>query len=200
MKLKNPLPRAKLKKYPFGNIHQFFGENPLLYGRLGLQGHNGIDITTFEGDVVYSAHEGIATTYYNSNLGGQVVSIKGKSVDNEPVQTVYGHLRKEVLIKNGDYIWSGRPIGEQSNTGFVISGNTPYWGNAPAGKGVHLHFGVYPLNENQTLKYPNNGYKGAVPPLLCITDDYSETITLLDNLKEILQRMLLLIKGRIINN
>ena len=46
-------------------------------------------------------------------------------------------------MKPGQRVKQGDFIGYGGYTGFVVSGTTEYWGNAPAGKGTHLHFGVY---------------------------------------------------------
>ena len=46
-------------------------------------------------------------------------------------------------LKVGDIIKVGQAIGLEGNTGFVVSGKTAYWGDAPNQIGTHLHFGVY---------------------------------------------------------
>jgi len=202
MKITNPLPNSRLKKYPFGNIYQYFGVNGLYYGRLGLLGHNGLDIATYYGDEVRSAHNGkVAGVYYNPTLGGQVISITGYErfiMDGQEcvLHSVYGHLIKDSQkVKVGDIVQMGQAIGLEGNTGFVISGGIPYWGNAPNTIGTHLHLGLYVVKtSNWQFLYPENGFKGAVDPLRFLETDEQEKINamkeILDNAKWLLNNML----------
>src|SRR3990167_8960161 len=83
-------------------------------------------------------------------------------------------------VNVGDQVKVGEPIGYQSNSGFVISGSSIYWGTAPGGIGTHLHFGVRLLtdplpNTYQTsyaggkyvysVKNHNNGLFGYIDPM-----------------------------------
>jgi len=71
----------------------------------------------------------------------------------------------------------GQAIATMGNTGFVVSGNTPFWKNNPYA-GTHLHLGLRYVKRPKTggWTYPgskvrlsvvnaNNGYKGAVDPI-----------------------------------
>lgn len=155
MKLINPVPSCKLLKHPQGNIYQFFAENPELYMPFGLKYHNGIDIATFDGDKVCAAHDGVvADVRLNpQGYGNSVLLLSDKQLDGTYILTRYSHLRLDVPVVAGQEVKAGDIVGYESNTGFVISGNTPFWGNAPAGKGVHLHFGVLPLKEVEPNSY-----------------------------------------------
>lgn len=202
MKLLNPLPNSKLKKYPAGSIYQFFGVNGLYYGRLGILGHNGIDVATKYSDMVVAAHSGkVVAVYYNQTLGGQVVSITGDErfmFDGEEcvIHTVYGHLIKDFQqVKVGDIVNAGQCIGYEGNTGFVISGGVPYWGDAPNQIGTHLHFGCYIVKTSDwKYKDPENGFKGAVDPMRFLEIEEKEKVNammeILENAKWLLNNML----------
>lgn len=68
---------------------------------------------------------------------------------NSRICTVYCHL-DEIAVEPGQVVKQGDLLGYEGNTGFVVSGGTQYWGDAPAGKGVHLHFGLYDMNSCST--------------------------------------------------
>lgn len=196
MKLLNPIPESKLSRFPFGNIYQEFGENYKLYfPRFGIIGHNGIDITgmNYHGKSVVAAHSGIAVNvYYNKNVGGQVINIQGDQSDanGDVFQTCYGHLIKDSqTVKIGDKVIAGQEIGKIGNSGFIISGKTIYWGDAPNQIGSHLHFSVYIFN-NGKVKYPNNGFNGAVDPMPYLTGTYEGYFNIFRTLKDMLEKML----------
>lgn len=75
-------------------------------------------------------------------------------------------------MKPGQRVVQGQLLGYEGNTGFVISGGTQYWGDAPAGKGTHLHFGLYELvNDGLRWAIRDNGpMKGSIDPLPYISD------------------------------
>ena len=146
MKLQNPITGSVLKKWPAGNIYQGFAENFRLYNqRYGILGHGGIDISgvNYWGKPVVASCDGIISNiYYNSQTGGQIVSIDSdKNEKGDYLHIVYGHLIKnsqKVII--GGRVKVGQEIAMCGNTGFVISGGTKFWGNAPGNLGTHLHF------------------------------------------------------------
>lgn len=113
------------KRYP---LTQLFGENPQNYPN-PPKGHQGIDFGLPEGSKVVAAHAGTVAyagldpeTGRNPKYGyGIYVKLLG---DNN-VTTIYGHFT-QTLVKVGDVVSAGFPIG--------LSGNT---GNSTA---PHLHF------------------------------------------------------------
>lgn len=157
-RLKSPLPNAILQKAPAGHIMQFWGENPDLYSRVFgqsddlhyyLAGHSGIDISTHHRDPVYAAHDGYVAGIRSDRegMGGLVVWLNSEPLDDKAkgdcrIQTAYAHL-DEIVVKQNQPVKQGQLIGYEGNTGFVVSGSTAYWGNAPAGVGTHLHFSLY---------------------------------------------------------
>ena len=188
--MRSPL-NTILKKYPEGRIWQYYGENPELYKVIKLAFHNGIDIATFDGDNVLAATSGIVVEVKEAwaGYGYHVRIVSDKQPDGTYFETTYGHLRADIPVKVGDRVEEGQVIGYESNTGYVISGQSEFWGNAPAGKGVHLHFGVRILKDlepgNQisysngsafTILNYNNGVYGAIDPMLYLTNMYPYTL------------------------
>ena len=95
--------------------------------------------------------------------------LDGEAPMNSRVCTVYCHL-DEIAVEPGQVVKQGDLLGYEGNTGFVVSGGTQYWGDAPAGKGVHLHFGLYELMLDKDWKwkqrYPKNlPLRGSSDPL-----------------------------------
>ena len=216
MKLNNPFPGTILSKYPTGNIYQFFGENPELYAAAvpGLHGHNGIDVIPSDGK---AGHPLVAAA------NGKIVAIKdtptgyGKHIrivtDPDEVgkqyELVYGHC-ESISVTLNQRILRGDEIGSVGNTGFVISGNTPYWGNAPAGKGVHLHFGIRPLSPKGATwntQYPGGDcyiidnypglYLGSIDPMPFLVDKQALIISIMQRLVELYKQYIAAkLKGR----
>lgn len=212
-----PLKDFKYSKYPEGNLFQLFAENKALY-RNALSspdydftgGHNGIDCMPLldpltKKNIVYATR-------------GTVVEVKdtptgyGKHVRIFTIpdkygfyyEVTYGHL-EEIYVTIGQEVFDGEELGVMGNTGFVISGNTPYFGTAPAGKGTHLHFGVRELSKRDTgwqVTYPNNytayvmnytnGLKGGIDPvpLLIFVPRKSEVNPLLLIIRELLRKLI----------
>lgn len=201
----SPLPNAVLKKFPKGNIMQYWGENPQLYSlsyhydddiHRYLGGHSGVDISTKQRDPVYAAHAGtvIAAGGQKSDAGGIVVQIQSSPLDDEEtanskVQTNYLHL-DECIVHIGDTVSQGQQIGYEGNSGFVISGMTEYWGNAPAGVGTHLHFSLFELKRIGTVWVPRyvNAMGNTSDPLYYLTGDTGGEVTVLQNILAFLKK------------
>jgi murein DD-endopeptidase MepM/ murein hydrolase activator NlpD len=181
--VKNPVKNFNPAAYPKGDVTQFFGENKDLYAKLCdalgclTGGHNGIDIVRPWGEPIYSVTDGKAVEVLEDDHGyGKHVKIL--STDNW--EWVYGHLSK-IEVKLGDVVTAGQEIGLMGNTGFVVSGATPFWKDNPYA-GTHLHIGKrqfvprvadepyniqYGTGDKGTIANYQNGFKGAVD---CITD------------------------------
>lgn len=185
--LTSPLPGTDLRKWPKGALRQYWGENPLLYSASKaddlhrfLGGHTGIDIAPPFRTPVYAAHSGyIPSDLYFDNptrAGGREVwvysdPLDGETPGNSRVCTVYCHL-DQIAVAPGQRVNQGDLVGYVGNTGFVVSGGTQFWGNAPANVGVHLHFGLYELilkNGNWVRRY-ENALNGSSDPLPYITE------------------------------
>lgn len=98
---------------PFGNrVHPFTGN---------VQFHNGIDIAGKVGDKVKSPGDGIVTSIYKNDIGGNQLIIK----HTNGYTTGYAHLNK-IYVSIKEKILKGEAIAEIGKTGRVT--------------GPHLHF------------------------------------------------------------
>lgn len=172
--MRDPIANFAPSEYPYGDITQFFGENPALYNNCcAMSGHNGLDIVRSHGTPIFCVETG-KVVEVKDNPGGYGRHIRILSNNNE---WVYGHLsRIDVVL--GQRIEEGFQIGLMGNTGFVVSGATPYWKYNPYA-GTHLHLGrkrtklfVPGFDQRWDLSYPtgdraiilddyNNGFFGA---------------------------------------
>lgn len=202
----SPSPNALLKGWPQGNLTQMWADNPNLYSAAFgkhddfskfVCGHSGIDIATYEGDDVVAAHNGtVSLILYNNPLGGNVIHLRSDNFNaggNECYAvTSYGHLGA-IFVQQGQRVIAGQKIATQSNTGFVISGNVAYyWGDAPAGKGVHLHFGYTEHLADGSHRFKNCLGNTCDPLPLIMRDnpDFTGTQILLRNMESYLKMLL----------
>ena len=180
--LNNPVRGAIPVKFPFGSIYQLYGENIDLYLKaISSRGHNGIDIAMSEGTpILASEGEVVEVKDTPTGYGKHIRILTDPDEQGVYYELVFGHL-KDIFVKIGMGVRNGQEIATMGNTGFVISGNTPYWNTAPAGKGVHLHFGVRECNLKDTgfittyssgktayIKNYTNGLFGGIDPQLFI--------------------------------
>jgi murein DD-endopeptidase MepM/ murein hydrolase activator NlpD len=176
--MKPPIKDFALKIHPSGDITQWFGENPVLYmTAMGLKGHNGVDIVAPHGEPLYAVEDGIVLSVKNDATGfGKHLRFisKEKNKDGYYHEWTYGHNSLN-LVQQGEEVKAGQHIANMGNTGFVVSGATPYWKTNPYA-GTHLHLGLRELRKTRTgWAYPgsdikvevrtySNGYKGAIDP------------------------------------
>lgn len=129
-------------------VTQKFGENPQVYARFGMKGHDGIDLRT------RFINSPLGRRYITAALEGWCeVRLDGASGYGNHVRihhpdgslTIYGHLTK-AYVWNKQVVKAGDRIGLSGNSGFS--------------SGPHLHFEYRPPNAD-----PNNGFAGAVDPL-----------------------------------
>lgn len=191
-----PIKNCNFVRYPLGNLMQGFGENKELYSKAVcfggdcLQGHNGLDLVAEWGTPLYCVEGGKIVEANNLTTGfGKSVRIVNFETGNE---WTYGHLSEIDCILGTD-IEGGSLIGKMGNTGFVVSGNTPYWSYNPYA-GTHLHLGLrkieragdtwnvmYPSGDRGTILNYNNGFFGGVDPLPLFTKQ--ETFVFKNDLK-----------------
>lgn len=209
LNMKPPVKNLKLELYPKGDVTQWFAENPKLYAPMGLKGHNGIDIVRPWGEEMYAVEDGEVVSVKEEPTGyGMNVRILAtkKNANGYYNLWVYGHNSKN-LVKQGDRVVAGQPVALMGNTGFVVSGNTPFWKSNPYA-GTHLHIGVREVEKTRNgWSYPNsnvkinvvnhaNGYKGSIDPypfLAGLNQDETEyrklnltVVSLLNTLKNLL--------------
>ena len=182
--MKVPFETCIFKSYPEGSVTQFFGENPALYskvcpapGQCLVGGHNGIDLVAPWGTPIFAVQDGIVCEVKDSPTGyGKHVRILSDHDDTAFWREwTYGHLsRLDVTI--GQQVSEGQVIGLMGNTGFVVSGATPYWEYNPFA-GTHLHLAArivqkvegtnphniqYSASQRGIVQNYDNGFFGSV--------------------------------------
>ena len=130
-------------------ISQYFGENKnSFYKELGMKGHNGLDIVCLRGEEIIASHDGVVIEVSEDiNLGIGVVLWNKE----ERIKTLYWH-HKENKVKVGQEVKTGDILGLADSTGMST--------------GDHLHFGCKQTDINGLTINKDNGYFGAVNPLL----------------------------------
>lgn len=193
MKVGHPIKNFKLASYPAGSVTQWFGENVELYAKVNIgltKGHNGIDIVAPWGTPLYAVEDGLVVEVKNSPDGfGKHLRFFARS--GEPWREwTYGHCA-EIYVSIGQEVKKGDLIALMGNTGFVVSGATPFWKYNPYA-GTHLHLGLRLVEPDlsgwqynpQTPKISvysyDNGSLGAIDFAHLLPDDGKtpETITL----------------------
>lgn len=163
--------------YPEGSVTQWFGENPDLYRLWDLDGHNGIDIVAPHGTPLLAVEDGtIAGVKYNPDGYGKYVILHSTpDADGNFREWIYGHC-SAIHVVVGKEVKAGDTIALMGNTGFVVSGATPFWKHNPyAGTHLHLTLRLGKLDETGwyydksqprfQIKNYDNGYKGAIDPV-----------------------------------
>ena len=127
-------------KYPLKSVFitQKWGENPEVYKRFGLQGHNGLDLRAKTGTEVYAPHDGIVKERRFDKEGyGNYLKI-----ENDKEGSVLAHL-KDFAVGIGKAVKEGDLAGHADSTGFSTAS--------------HLHWGYYRIPRNR-----NDGYLGYI--------------------------------------
>lgn len=168
----------KLDAYPTGSLNQGFGESPSLYqtsvcftgapchpsmtcpvGKGCLIGHNGLDIVAPWGTPLHFIKGGrVQEVKHDSGGYGKHVKILCDGDES----WIYGHL-SEIFVEEGQKYPAGYCFGKMGNTGFVVSGATPYWKINPYA-GTHCHVGMRKMKGmymNEVVDY-DNGYFGFI--------------------------------------
>lgn len=122
---------------------------------LGMQGHNGIDLPCWEGEMI--VHSGMFDGYMKTHvdsaggIGVDVISHKKFLIDGVEthVKLRFWHLDATIGY-DGKEVRYGQMIGLGGNTG--------------ASSGAHLHFGLKPCDKDGNPNDRYNGYYGAVDP------------------------------------
>lgn len=196
----NPVPAVSLDLYPKGGVFQSWGKNPALYSAAFGQkddlhkftaGHTGLDIVGPHRTPVVAAHEGRVKEIKTdrTTLGGICAWVESPETDlfsrnDGKVVTAYGHL-DELIVAENQRVAKGQTIGYMGNTGFIVSGGTPYWGNAPAGRGTHLHFTLYEYQKDQNGHFQprfRNAMQNSSDPLPYLTRNPVGLVTTLNNI------------------
>jgi len=136
MKLKLGYPLKEME------ITQGFGKNATdLYTKLGMKGHNGLDLHAPDGTPVLATHDGRVTYAGYDGAGGLTIVIRTEQEyeygDGQVYfKTIYCHLKKNsLLVTAGQSVKEGQQIAQADNTG--------------ASTGSHLHFGLKPIQKGE---------------------------------------------------
>jgi len=141
---------------------QWFGENNLAYYRkVGMKGHNAIDMVAEIGTPTFAAFDGVVTSVFSDpdkdTKKGEYVRYISEEIDLDGLtirlRATHYHLHKANVEKDAK-IKAGQQIGETGNTGEITTG-------------PHLHFSIKPekkVDGYWTQMFPNNGYFGAIDP------------------------------------
>lgn len=106
----------------FAMPHPGYVSSPYGYRKRFGRMHKGVDIHINMGDTIRAAFDGrIRVTNYEAKGYGRYIVARHYN----DLETVYGHLSK-ILVKEGEYVKAGQPIGLGGNTG--------------RSTGPHLHF------------------------------------------------------------
>lgn len=176
--MKFPIKTFKQELYPKGTVTQWFGENPALYAYMGLAGHNGQDHVAPHGEPMYAIEDATVVNVNNDPKGYgkhvRILSDKANAAGHYHEWT-YGHC-DTISVAVGQKVKEGEQIATMGNTGFVVSGSTPFWKSNPYA-GTHLHLGLREMRRmnrggwsypGSTIKLDainyKNGYKGAIDP------------------------------------
>jgi murein DD-endopeptidase MepM/ murein hydrolase activator NlpD len=189
----NPIKGMKPQMFPVGDVTQVFGVNKALYAFMGLEGHNGADYTRPHGEAMFAVENGVVleVKFERGGFGKHVRFLSdAKDENGHQREWTYGHCHV-IMVKVGDKVTAGQLLATMGNTGFVVSGATPFWKFNPFA-GTHLHLGLrlikvvkrggwsYPKSDIKlTVINSNNGFKGAIDPapyLVGATDLPSATV------------------------
>lgn len=154
-------------------ISQYWGENVDYYLKnFGIPGHNGLDFA-YLNPLGLPAHD--SPSYGRPILAPCDLKIKkiifngehstkgnGIYAVGQGCELIFWHLKAALVAADQD-IKKGAIIAEMGNSGLVWPAPAP--GDDTDRSGTHLHFALRPLNEDGSIKYPNNDFDGYVDPL-----------------------------------
>lgn len=147
-------------------ITQPFGVNFLdFYKKLGLLGHNGVDIKIVTGTRLYACFDGQITFAGIDSSGGVFIEIStngftvGGYEGTYRLRTIYYHL-EDYTVNTGDWVKAGQFVATSDNSGKYTTG-------------PHLHWGLKIDRKTEsgweTLD-KDNGFFGAVDPEVFFPD------------------------------
>lgn len=123
-------------------LTQKFGENPDIYKKFKMAGHNGLDYGLPNGTELVAPISGKVIEAVRSGDPGYGKYIK---IENDREGSLVAHL-KSVDVDEGDEVVEGQHIGLSDNTGFSF--------------GPHLHWGYYRFPRDRS-----NGFAGYIDQL-----------------------------------
>lgn len=152
-------------------FNQKFGDNRTdLYRKLGMLGHNGLDLFAQDGEPVCAAHDGVVTyAGLDGSNGNLVVVLTNEKFDYKDGQayykSLYGHIKTGTYkVTAGTKVKKGQLLALADNTGMST--------------GSHLHFGLKPVEKGEADWQwwnieQNLGYNGAIDPMPFFDGNYA---------------------------
>jgi len=168
-----PIENPTIKNGRCLEISQHWDENKDYYLKnFGIAGHNGLDFA-YLNPLGLPAHD--SPSYGRPILAPCDMKIKkviflgerntkgnGIYAVGKGCELIFWHNRAN-CVKVGQDVARGEKIAEMGNSGLVWP--VPDQNDPMDKSGTHLHFALRPLNEDNSIKYPNNGFDGFVDPL-----------------------------------
>lgn len=177
MRCANPVQDFRPSSHPEGDVTQWFGENKPLYSKLCpspgncmVGGHNGIDIVRPHGSIIFCVEGGTVVEALGKETG---YGTHVKVLSDSGHEWTYGHLSAiDQSCVWGERIERGQRIGKMGNTGFVVSGQTPFWKTNPYA-GTHLHLGKRKIKPwNGTGQWSVTYFSGTAKEYRGIVENY----------------------------
>lgn len=149
-------------------VNQPFGANPDYYARFHdaagnpEKGHMGIDFMASHATPLYAPCDGSAS-YGTDEHGGDGIYIHTTDGLGNWYNVILWHLCskddpqfKPLIPTDGSSV----PVKRGDHIGYTDNTGAPF-----ESSGDHLHFGLIPVNETNTITlFPNNGYNGCIDP------------------------------------
>jgi hypothetical protein len=141
-----------------------FETNPKIkkiYTEQGRIGHDGLDIVVFDdvravegGEVIFADWDSKMTwATKGMYFGFGIMTIIWNKENNR--LWVYAHLSENLSLEVGQIVKKGDYVGQMGGSG---RGNQNIWD-------VHLHIGLYEVDQNPTILNRDNGFWGGIDPL-----------------------------------
>lgn len=132
-------------------ITQYFGENPQIYSKFKMKGHNGLDYGVPVGTKVFAPMDGIVKVK-DSGVQGYGLHVKIRN-SFKAAEMVVAHLSRASVVSGGK-VNAGDLIGYSGNTGFST------------GPHVHEGFRLLKPTDGDIYTWPvlnyDNGYLGYI--------------------------------------
>jgi len=154
------------------HINQEFGANPAYYARFHdaygnpEKGHNGRDLMAFHGQPVYASVDGTAV-YTSDSHGGEGCIITTSQPADYAGGTCWFNVINWHLIGNTDPAFPPPIPMNGVKTAVKVGDLIGYANNTGApfeSSGDHLHLGLAPVDANQRVLLPANGFNGCIDP------------------------------------
>jgi hypothetical protein len=114
----------------YGTLTQRFGQNPHVYSKFGLPGHEGLDFFAPEGSGIYAVADGFVSDVRLDGFSNPMVKPYGNQVrirHSDGYESIYAHLSRVAVVR-GQMVKAKQLVGLSGNTGHST--------------GAHLHLSL----------------------------------------------------------